>query len=50
MKKSRLLSAVCAGVFSFISLPSYAVAFSEKGTWKTTLQVRDFDANPASID
>ena len=50
MKKSRLLGALCAGVFSYISLPSYEVAFSGKGTRETTLQVRDFDANPASID
>ena len=50
MKKSRLLGAVCAGVFSYISLPPYEVAFSGKGTWETTLQVRDFDANPANIN
>jgi len=50
MKKSRLMGTVCVAVFSFISLPSHAVAFSAKGTRETTLQVRDFDANPANID
>ena len=50
MKKSHLIGACCAAVFSVITLPSYAAPVLGQGTWETTLQARDFDANPATIE
>jgi len=50
MKKSRLLGAVCACLTSLIPLSAHAAAVSGQGTWVTTLQARDFDANPATIE
>ena len=45
MKKSRLLGAVCAAVFSFISMQSHAAPIYGQGTWETTLEGRDLDGD-----
>lgn len=50
MKKSRLLGAVCACLSTLVSISAHAVGVSGQGTWETTLQARDFDANPATIE
>ena len=50
MKKSRLLGAVCAFVFSVISMPSHAAVIPDWGTWVTTLQGRDLDGNAATFE
>lgn len=50
MKKSRLLGAVCATVFSFASLSSHSAAVSGQGTWETTLLGRDLDGNLATAE
>ena len=50
MKKSSLVGLLVASVFSLTSLSAYAVGVSGQGTWETTLQARDFDGNPATIE
>ena len=50
MKKSRLLGAVCATVFSFIPISSHTAPVFGQGTWETTLRARDLDSNPLSIE
>lgn len=50
MKKSNLLGLVVTSVFSLTSVSAYAVVVSGQGTWETTLQARDLDGNPATIE
>jgi len=50
MKKSRLLGAVCASLLSSVSLSAYAAVVPSQGTWKTTLEARDLDGDPNTIE
>jgi hypothetical protein len=50
MCTSRLLGAVCASVVVALSSTIFAAPVSEKGTWETTLLLRDLDDNPSTIE
>ena len=41
---------LAALVLCFVIPASHAAAVSGRGTWETTLQARDFDGNPATIE
>ena len=52
MKQSHLLGALtaCLLLLNLFSTAAHAAPVSGQGTWETTLQARDFDANPATIE
>ena len=50
MKKSRRSGAVCACLISSVSISALAAGVSGQGTWETTLQARDLDSNPATVE
>lgn len=50
MKTPQLLGAFCACVFSVFATTSHSASIPSQGTWVTTLQPRDLDSNPNTIE
>lgn len=48
MKRLHMVSALCINFMIFTI--SHADVIEGQGTWKTTLQARDLDGNPATIE
>ena len=50
MDKSRLLGALGVCVFACVTHTAHTAPVPGQGTWETTLQARDLDSNPATVE
>jgi hypothetical protein len=48
--KQTILGAVCAAALVAASSTSQAVSICVQGTWASTLQGRDLDGNPTTVE
>jgi hypothetical protein len=48
--KTHSFGTTCVAVLTLVSMPAVAAPVSGQGTWETTLQARDLDGNPTTIE